>query len=156
MVWHSPKSETASMQRRQKNWLKYTDFTELKKVTSRIHSNCSNYSFVFFTFFKFRCCSFCFIKTLQLTVQVCCLFFFLHQSTFFKGKVRAGFLVGFTAFLKWALKITSDFFWLGQTTQHWRWLWSFSWFSEPNFKTVQVQHASFSWFYDAFPVSFLC
>ena len=24
------------MQRRQKNWLKYTDFTELKKITSRI------------------------------------------------------------------------------------------------------------------------
>jgi len=24
------------MQRRQKNWLKYTDFTDLKKITSRI------------------------------------------------------------------------------------------------------------------------
>jgi len=25
------------MQGRQKNWLKYTDFTELKKITSRIY-----------------------------------------------------------------------------------------------------------------------
>jgi len=38
MVWHGPTSETASMQRKQKNWLKHTDFTELKKITSRIHS----------------------------------------------------------------------------------------------------------------------
>jgi len=28
--------ETVSMQRRQKIWLKYTDFTELKNITSRI------------------------------------------------------------------------------------------------------------------------
>ena len=30
MVWYGPTSETAWMQRKQKNWLKYTDFTELK------------------------------------------------------------------------------------------------------------------------------
>jgi len=35
------------MQRRQENWLKYTDFTELKKVTSRIYSNCWNYFSLF-------------------------------------------------------------------------------------------------------------
>jgi len=34
MVWYGPTSETAWIQRRQKNWLKYTDFTELKKITS--------------------------------------------------------------------------------------------------------------------------
>jgi len=27
MVWYGPTSETARMQRRQKNWLKYIDFT---------------------------------------------------------------------------------------------------------------------------------
>ena len=62
MFWYGPKSETAWMQRRQKNWLKYTDFTELKKVTSRIYSRWSNHSSLFFKSFKFRCCSFCFIK----------------------------------------------------------------------------------------------
>ena len=41
MDWYGPTSETAWMQRRQKNWLKYTDFTELKKITKRIYSNCS-------------------------------------------------------------------------------------------------------------------
>jgi len=38
VVWYDPTSETAWMPRRQKNWLKYTDFTELKKVTSIIFS----------------------------------------------------------------------------------------------------------------------
>jgi len=40
MVWYGPTSETVWMQRRQKNWLKYTDFsfTELKKITSRFYS----------------------------------------------------------------------------------------------------------------------
>jgi len=31
--WYGLTSETAWMQRRQKNWLKHTDFTELKKIT---------------------------------------------------------------------------------------------------------------------------
>jgi len=67
MVWYGPTSETAWMQRRQKNWLKYIDFTELKKITSRIYSGCSNYTSRFFKSFKYRCCSFCFIKrNLQL------------------------------------------------------------------------------------------
>jgi len=34
MVWYGPTSETAWMHRRQKNWLQYTDFTELKTITS--------------------------------------------------------------------------------------------------------------------------
>jgi len=32
IVWYGPTSETAWMQRRQKNLLKYTDFIELKKI----------------------------------------------------------------------------------------------------------------------------
>jgi len=47
MIWYGPTSETAWMQRRKKNWLKYADFTELKKTTSRIYSNCSNYASLF-------------------------------------------------------------------------------------------------------------
>jgi len=34
MVLYGPTSETAWMQRRQRNWLKYSDFAELKKITS--------------------------------------------------------------------------------------------------------------------------
>jgi len=37
---YGPTSETVWMERRQK----YPDFTELKKITSRVYSNCSNYS----------------------------------------------------------------------------------------------------------------
>jgi len=40
------------MQRRQKNRLKYIDFAELQKITSRIYSNCSNYSSLFFKSFE--------------------------------------------------------------------------------------------------------
>jgi len=47
MVWYGATSETVRMQRRQKSWLKYTNLTELKKITSRIYSNCSNYSSLF-------------------------------------------------------------------------------------------------------------
>ena len=51
-----------------KNWFKHIiDFTELSKITSRIYSNCSNYS-LFFKFFKFRCCSFCLLKE-KITVN---------------------------------------------------------------------------------------
>jgi len=46
-MWFGPTSETAWMQKRQKNRLKYINFTELKKITSRIYSNCSNYSPLF-------------------------------------------------------------------------------------------------------------
>jgi len=38
MVWYGPSSETVWTQRRQKNWLKYTDFIGLKKITSRTYS----------------------------------------------------------------------------------------------------------------------
>jgi len=92
MVWYGPTSETTWMQRRQKQLLKYTEFTELKKITSRIYSNCSNYCSLFFKSFKFRFCSFYFIqKNLQLTVQVCCLFYFLLHSTLSNEKLRVGF-----------------------------------------------------------------
>jgi len=50
------------MQRRQKNWLKYTDCAELKTIlTIRIYSNCLIYSsFLFFSSlsYKFRCVRF--------------------------------------------------------------------------------------------------
>jgi len=36
-----------------------TDFAELKKVNSRIYSNCSNYSSFLFKSYKFSCFSFC-------------------------------------------------------------------------------------------------
>jgi len=62
MVWYAPTSESVWMQRRQKNWLKYTDFTELKKVTIRIYSKCLIYSSLLPMSFKFYCCSFCLIK----------------------------------------------------------------------------------------------
>ena len=62
MIWFGPKSGKVSMQRNQKNWLKYTDCAELKKITIRIYSNCSIYSSPFFKSFKFDCCSFCSIK----------------------------------------------------------------------------------------------
>jgi len=96
IFWYGPTSEIACMQRRQNNWLKYADFTELKKITSRIYWNCSNYSFLFFKSLKFRCCPFASLKKkLQLTVQVCYLFYFLFQGAFFKGKEKSGIFGGF-------------------------------------------------------------
>jgi len=47
MVWYGPTLKTAWMQRRKEDWLKYTNFTELN-ITSRICSNCSNLSSLFF------------------------------------------------------------------------------------------------------------
>jgi len=38
VVWYCPTSEIGWVQRRQKNWSKYTDFTELKKITSTAYS----------------------------------------------------------------------------------------------------------------------
>ena len=45
-----------------KKWLKYTEWSELKKITIRIYSYCSIYSSLFFMSFQFRCCSFCLIE----------------------------------------------------------------------------------------------
>jgi len=93
MVWYGPTSETVWMQKRLKNWLKYTDFAELKKITNRIYSNCSNYYSLFsqvlqisllFILFDLK-------KNLQLLVKVCCLFYFFLHSIFFKGKVKGVF-----------------------------------------------------------------
>jgi len=107
MIWYGPRSEKVQMHRRQKNWLKYTDCAELKKITVKIYWNCSIYSSLFFKSIKFCCCSFCLIKkNLQLTVQVSCLFYFL-LSRFFNGKVV--FLVGFTVFKVVFLKKTVIF-----------------------------------------------
>ena len=66
------------MQRRQKNFLKYTDCAELMKITIKIYSIRSIYS-LFFKSFKFRYCSFCLIKK-KFTVNctsVLLIFYFL-------------------------------------------------------------------------------
>jgi len=81
----------------QKNWLKYTDFTELKKITSRIYSNCSNDSSLFFMSFKFRYCSFCLIKKITINCTSVQLIFYLMVD-FSNEKRRVVFLIGFTVF----------------------------------------------------------
>jgi len=89
------------MQRRQKNWLKYTDCAELKKITIRIYSNCSIYSSIFFKSFKFHCCLFCLVKQiLQLTIPVSCFIIFVLITRFFEGKLKTIFLVGFIVFFQ--------------------------------------------------------
>jgi len=74
---------------------KFNDCAELKKITiSLFYSNCLIYSSRFCKSFKFRYCPFCLIEKkekLESTLQVCCLFYFLLLSTFFKGKVKSGF-----------------------------------------------------------------
>ena len=70
MIWYVPKSEKVHVQKRQKNWWKYTDCAELKKITIKSCSNCSIYSSLFFKFFKCRYFLFCLIekkKQLQIT-----------------------------------------------------------------------------------------
>jgi len=47
-------------------------------------------------------------KRIKKTVQVSCLIYFLLHSTFFKGKVKSGILVGFIDFLVGFFK-TGDF-----------------------------------------------
>jgi len=71
--------------------IKICRFYRAEEVTSRIYSNCSNYSSLFFKSFKFRCCSFVSSKKklqLSVIVQVCCLFCFLFHGTLFKGKEK--------------------------------------------------------------------
>jgi len=99
MVWNGPTSETVWIQRRQKNWLKYTDFTELKKITSRVYSNCTNYSSLFSILSNFRCCSFCFNKKCTVNFTSVLLILLLIHSTFFKGMEKSGFFGGFCWFL---------------------------------------------------------
>ena len=85
---------------KQKNWFKYTDFTELKKITGRINSNTSNFSSLFFKSIKLVAVRFVWLKNnLQLTVQVCCLFYFLLHRTFFKGKEKNRIFGGFYCFV---------------------------------------------------------
>ena len=104
-IWFGPTSVTAWMQRRQKNWFKYTDFTELKKITSRIDSNTSNFSSFFFQTIKFFAACFVSLKNnLQLTAQACCLFYLLLHCTFFKGKGVSEIFGDFVVFLYGGLK----------------------------------------------------
>ena len=120
MVWCGPTSVTAWMQRKQKNWLKCTDFTELKKITSRINSNTSNFSSLFFKSIKLVAVRFVWLKNnLQLNVPVCCLFYFLLHTKFFKGKVKSGNFGGFYCFsLRGLVKKRGNFLCLGPIT--WR------------------------------------
>ena len=100
------------MQRRQKNWLKYTDCAELNKINITIF--CSIYSSLFSSPLNFVAVCFVWLKKLQLTVQVSCLFYFLFLSIFFKGKVKNGFCGGFHwLFLSGLFKIKRWIF-LGQ------------------------------------------
>jgi len=87
MVWYVPTSELVWMQRRQKNRLKSAGFTELKKITSRSYSKCSNYSSLFSSRSNFVAIPFVSLKNnLQLNVQACCLFYFLVLVHFSKEK----------------------------------------------------------------------
>jgi len=75
--------------------LKYTDRTELKKITIIIYSNYLIYSSLFSHTLNFIAVRFVlFLKTLQITVQVSCLFYVLLLSRFFKGKLKSIFLSG--------------------------------------------------------------
>jgi len=47
MVWYGPIAETANAEKAKNLIKKSTDFTELRKITSRIYSKCSNYSYLF-------------------------------------------------------------------------------------------------------------
>ena len=94
MVWCGSSSETAWMQRRQKNWLKCTEFTEVKNITSRLYSNCSNYSSLFSSPFFVAVHLVSWKTNSQLTAQVLLTLLFTSWH-FFK---RVGFLVGFIVF----------------------------------------------------------
>ena len=66
----------------------------MHKITSRIYSNCSNYSSLFFKSFEISLLFVWFHKKnvgLQLAVQVCCLFYYFLYTTFFKGNVEWDF-----------------------------------------------------------------
>ena len=139
------------MQRRQKNWLKYTDFTELKKITIRIYSDCSNAISCFSSHFNFVAVRF--VSLRKITVNYTSVLLILLHSKFFKGKEKSGTFGGIV-FFKLALKKTSVFFGEVQLNQPWRQLWTINWFSEPNFKTLLFQCAWFTWFYHASPRSF--
>ena len=57
------------------------------------------------------------LKNVHLTVQVCCLFYFLLHNTFFKEKVRSEILVGFIVFFKSGFfQKPGGVFWLGSIT----------------------------------------
>jgi len=60
------KAERLVVQRRQKDWLKHTDFPEIKTTTISIYSNCLNYSSLFYRSFKFRYYWFLFDKKITV------------------------------------------------------------------------------------------
>jgi len=92
-----------------KNGFKHPDFIELK-ITSRIYSNCSNYSALFFKSFKFRCCSFCFDWKQITGTCTSVLPILLFMSYYiFQMKSRVGFF-------KWNLKKPDVFFGLRPIT----------------------------------------
>jgi len=109
MICYGPKSEKVYMQKRQENWLKYTNCADLKKITIRIYSNRLIYSSFISSPLNFVTVHFVWFKNIQLTVQVSCLFYFLLLSRFFKVKVNSGFSVGFYCFFKVGLKKMEGF-----------------------------------------------
>jgi len=76
--------------------------------------------------------------------------FIVHVSRKRKEWVIGGFCWFVWSWLFWNTRV---FFWLGPMTSTLKIMWTFSWFSESNFKTVVFQRAWFSWFYDVSLVS---
>jgi len=98
MDWWGPASETAWMQRSQTHWLKYTDFTELKKITRRIYSNCSNYSSLFAS--PSNVVAVCFVSLKKCTVNCTSvlLILFFTSCYIFQRKSKSGIFGGFYCF----------------------------------------------------------
>jgi len=100
LVRYGPTSEAVWILIRQKNWLKYNAFTELNKITSKIYSSCSNYSYLFWSPSKFVAVRFVWLKKIYSYLYQCA-----AHSTFYsivdfsKEKGKNGFLV---VFFKWA------------------------------------------------------
>jgi len=116
--WCGSTTRTAWMQRRQKNWLKYADFTEIKKITSRIYSNYSNYSSLFFKSFKFRCCSIVSLKKVTVGCTNVVLLILFNSWYIIQRKKRSAIFGGFyCVFFKWAFfENNGCFFLLGPIT----------------------------------------
>jgi len=70
------------------NLRKPVEFTQTVRVILKNFSSPQN----------FPCCSLFHFKKLQLTVQVCCIFYFLFHGTFFIGEEKSRIFGGFYCF----------------------------------------------------------
>jgi len=156
MVWYGPTSETAWMQRRETNWLPCSDFTELKKISSRICPNCSNYYFLFSSPSNFVAVRFVSLKNVQLTVQAYCSCYFLLHNKFSKRTVKSGIFGELYCFFYVPfLENKRVFFWLGPITSTLKiimdvYLIFWAKFQNSPISTCLIYS---SWFYDASLVS---